>query len=392
MKRMNYRTLILTALSVILLVPGAVFPDEMTEVWGRIYRNAPSLQQKYTVMLNIVELDNRDVVPLLIEALDELNSQSIESNKKEIVIQNDLKFLIINKLSHLKASEAGPYIFRAMKEADDPFLKGEAISALGKTGAKTYTRDISLILKNLTLDRGNDLRGAEAIAFGCIVALERLKEPEGYAQVFYALDAGFSKRLNELGKRALQNMLEDPSEILKNILINESELKIKLNALKAVDNSKAPAERKNDVAYTALDQGLGIQPTNIKGESFLRELRMLALGMFIKNKGDNREMVKLIEKLFYINTDINEKITSLEVLRTMSNDEAGKALNRYLAHQNSRQGSGVSNRDNRMVIATIRAIGSANSNVGTSELLRAKFSGYPSNVVREVNKAIKALE
>lgn len=392
MKRMNYRTLILTALSIILLVPGAVFPNEMTEVWGTIYRNAPSLQQKYAVMLNIIELDYRDMVPLLIEALDELNNQRIEYNKQEAVIQDDLKFLIISELGNLKAGEAGPYIYRAMKETDDPFLKSESISALGKIGAKTYAHEISLILKNLTLSRGNDSRGAEAIAFGCIVALERLKEPVGYIQVFYAMDAGFSRRINELGKRALQNILEDPSEILNDILINESELKIKLNALKAVDYSKAPAERKNVVAHTALDQGLSIQPMDIKGKSYLRELRMLALEMFIKNKGDNGESVKLIEKLFYINTDTTEKISSLEVLRIMSNDEAANALNRYLAHQNRRQESGVSNRSNRIVIATIRAIGSANSNVGTNELLRTKFSGYPSSVVREADKAIKALE
>ncbi|KKK96749.1 hypothetical protein LCGC14_2659640, partial [marine sediment metagenome] len=168
MKRMNYRTLILTALSIILLVPGAVFPNEMTEVWGTIYRNAPNLQQKYAVMLNIIELDNRDMVPLLIEALDELNNQRIEYNKQEAVIQDDLKFLIISEVGNLKAGEAGPYIYRAMKETDDPFLKSESISALGKIGAKTYAHEISLILKNLTLSRGNDSRGAEAIAFGCI--------------------------------------------------------------------------------------------------------------------------------------------------------------------------------------------------------------------------------
>ena len=76
----------------------------------------------------------------------------------------------------------------------------------------------------------------------------------------------------------------------------------------------------------------------------------------------------------------------------MSNDKAAEALNRYLAHQNSRQESGVTTRDNRLVIATIRAIGSANSNVGTHELLRTKFAGFPSSNVREADKAIKALE
>ena len=392
MNRISYQTLLLIALSVILVVPGVVFPDEATEVWAKVYKHAPSLQQKYAVMLNIVELDNRDVISLLIEALDDLNNQSIELDKKEIVIQNDLKSLIVNELGDLKASEAGPYIYRTVKEAEDPFLKGEAISALGKTGAKVYTRNIALILKNLTLYRGDDLRGEEAIAFGCIVALERLKEPEGYAPVFYALNDGFSRRIKKIAKRALLNIMEDPSEILKDILINESKLNIKLNALKAENNSNAPAEKKINIAYAALEQGLNVKPPDIKGRTYLRELRMLALEMFSGNKADDSEIVPSIEKVLYMDSNFGEKMNAIEALRVMSNDDAAKAMNRFLAHQNSRQGSGVTASNNRLVIATIRAIGNANSNVGTHELLMAKYLDYPASVVREADKAIKALE
>lgn len=392
MNRINFQTLFLSALSIILFIPGTVFPDEITEVWASTYKQAANLGQKYEIMLNIVEFDNRDAIPFLISALDELNNQKVGAVKKEKVIHNDIMILIVKELGDLKAGEAGPYIYRTLKDTEDPFLKGEAISVLGKTGAKEYTRDIALILRNLTLYRGDDVRGEKAIAYGCIVALERLKEPGGYASVFYALNAGFSRRITDLAEGALVNILEDPSKILKDVIRNDSNLKVKLNALKVEDKSNAPAENKVDVAYETLKQGLLLKTSDIREQTYLREIRVLAFDVFVRNKADDSKVVPSIEEVLYMNTDTEEKLFALEALRIMPNDEAAETLGSFLAYQNNRHRLGVMAKDNKLVISTIRAIKNANSNVGTYELQRTKYAGYSAHVTREAERAIKALE
>lgn len=370
---------------------GIMHADEETEVWARLYRSANTLQQKYEIMLNIVGQQNRDMTPVLIEALDELIQQSLYLDRKEKVVLNDLKMLVVKELGELRAREAAEYIFTVVLEADDPQLKGEALIALGKTGEKKYARDIAMILRNLTLYRGDDPQADEVIAYGCVLALERMKEPVGYLPVFFATTAGFSRKVKDAAESALVTIRVDPSDILKGLIINESSFEMKLEGLKAENRSNAPDGKKGEVAIVALNEGLANKPHNQDEESILRELRRLALEMIIDLKVQSVEALPLIERVLYLNTDDNEKTFAIEALRSISGDDASSVLSRYLAYQNERQQSGVTAKDNRIVIATIRALGNMNSNVGYEELLRAKYAGYPASVKREADKALKAI-
>ncbi len=392
---MNLRRAVTVGLITLIImpaVPGAVLSDEVSDVWTKAYQQTARLNQKYEMMQNIVELDNRDMIPLLIQALEDLNTQHFKLSKNKTALQKELKILIIKELGELKAGEAAPVIYMAMKGTRDPYLKKDAIIALGKTGAKSYVPEIAKILQNLSLYRGDSVLAEDSIAYGCILALEMLKEPEGYRPVFFASLAGFSQKVTEMAERALPNIVEDPSEILKEIIINESSLKIKLEALKTAKRSGAPDENKIEVASEALNQSLSISTSNVGEQTTLGEMRRMAMEMFIAYEADEKEAVPLIEKTLYMNVHDSEKVLVLEVLRVMSNDDAANALNRFLAHQIDREIAGVSARDNRMIIATIRAMGNANCNVGTQDLARVQYAGYPPTVVREVEKALKSLE
>jgi hypothetical protein len=85
-------------------------------------------------------------------------------------------------------------------------------------------------------------------------------------------------------------------------------------------------------------------------------------------------------------------VFAIEALRSISGEEAAGALARFLGYQNDRQQSGVSPGDNRVVLATIKALGSVRSRVGYEELLRSKYSGYPAIVAREADKALKSID
>ena len=368
-------TVVIIILIIIPSVPGAVLSDEVSEGWTRVYQQTTKLAQKYEMMKNIVELDNIDMIPLLIQALEDLNAQHFKLSKKKRSLQKELKILIIKELGDLKAGEAAPVIYITMKGARDPYLKKDAITALGEIGAKSYVPEIAKVLQNLSLYRGEDVRGEDSIAYGCILALEMLKEPEGYRPVFFASLAGFSRKVTEMAENALPNIVEDPSEILKEIIINESLLKVKLEALNAAKRSRASDENKIEVAAEALNQSLSISTSDVAEQTALGEMRRTAMEMFITYEADEKEAVPLIEKTLYMNVHDSEKVFALEALRVMSNDDAATALNLFLAHQIDREMAGVSARDNRMIIATIRAMGNANCNVGTLELMRVQYAG-----------------
>jgi len=389
---MKHRILLFACI-ILVAIPATLFSDEVSELWGTLYTQAKTVQQKYEIMLNIVELDNHDFTPLLIEALDELNQQRLYTDRKEIVVQNDLKTLIVRELGEMRASDASDEIFRVVRDSQDPYLKEEALIALGKIGAREYALNIALILRNLSLYRGEDVSADEAIANGCILALENLREPVGFLPVFNASTAGFSRKVTETAERALLTMVDDPSEILTGLVMTESSFEVKLQGLRAESKSSASDRKKFEVATQALNEGLINKPVDEDEATVLRELRRLALQMFIELGEKSDEPVHFIEQVLYLNGgEDTEKVYAIEALRSIGSKESAEALTRFLAFQNDRQASGITAKDNRIVIATIRVLGEMRSREGYRELLRAKFSGYPAVVAREADKALKSLQ
>ncbi len=390
MGRMIKRSLFI--LLIIFVFSGLAFGDEVTEVWSRLYEKAISYQQKYDIMLNIVELQNRDIIPTLVKALGEL-TEIVNVNKKDAEIVKKLKILTIRKLGDLKAAQASDLIFDVVRNTKDPFVKSEALIALGKIGAKKYTEHIAVMLKNLTLYRGaEDIQGQDAIAYGCIYALERFRDPRGYLPVFLAANGGYSRYVKDAAKKALVNMVDDPSDILEGIVKYESSIKLKIAALKAEDNSKAPAENKIRVATGALDVGLTLEPQNVTEATYLRDLRIYAMRMILKYKIKDDNAVPLLERVLYESRDLSEKIYAIRSLSSINTDKSVMALVRYLSYHNDRMESGISPKDNRLLIELIRGLGATGNPKAYEELLRAKYDNYPSVIVREAEKALKKIK
>ena len=368
-----------------------LFGDEVTELWTRLYNKAQTYQQKYDVMVNIIEIQNRDIIPTLINALDEL-MQVVNVNKKDLEIVKKLKILVIRKLGELRAKEAEDLVYDVVKNTNDPFVKSEAIMTLGKIGARKYAQHIAMLLKNLTFYRGaQNVQGQDSIAYACIYTLERIKDPVGFFPVFLAANGGYSRYVKDAAKKALVNIVEDPSDILDGIIRNESSLKLKIAALEAEDNSKASNDKKLEVATTALEIGLSLEPANITEATYLRDLRTGALKMFLKYKLKSDRAVPYIEKILYRSNDISEKIYAIRALSAINSKDSVSALVRFLAYNNDRMEAGISPGDNRLVIETIRAIGATKNPMGSEELLRTKYSNCPAVVAREAEKALRQI-
>ena len=368
-----------------------LFCDEVTELWTDLYNKAQTYQQKYDIMLNMIEIQSRDIIPTLISALDEL-TQVVNVNKKDLEIVKKLEILVIRKLGELRASEAADLIFDVVRYTNDPFVKSEALMSLGKIGAKKYAQNIAVMLKNLTLYRSaQSVQGQDSIAYGCIYALERFKDPIGFLPIFLAENGGYSRYVRDAAKKALVNIVKDPSSILDGIIKNESSFKLKIAALESEDNSKADASEKIGVATTALEVGLSIEPENIIEETYLRDLRTDALKMFLKYKVKNDRAVPYIEEILYRSRDETEKLYAVRALSAINSKISVSALVRFLAYNNDRMEAGISPTNNRLVIEIIRAIGATKNPIGTEELLRVKYSNYPDIISREADKALKEI-
>ena len=385
------RLLLAAGLFLVGLQPGA---DEIASMWGRIYARTEDINQKHEIILSMIELDNQDLAPVFADVLEEMVQQKLRFGGREQQVRQEIMLLTVKELGDLRAGEAAPVIYKVVQETDNATLKKEAILALGNTGVGSYAPRIATVLKNLNFSREGKRKSLdeEKIALGCITALERLKDPVGYEPVFFAVIAGFSQTIQNLGKRALPNILADPTEILISIMRREADPRVKLLAVEQADNSSAPAENKLTVAMAALQEGLTVVPSGIPDKTAFRELRKKSIRMVRDLEADIRaNAVSDLGKVLYLDTDIEEHLYAVDALSVIATDDAVTVLSKYLALYNDRRTEGMAIRNERVIKATIIALGNSGSRIGYEELLRAKYAGYSTGVEIEADKALQAL-
>jgi len=383
---------ILFILLFLLISISVGFADEAADVWSRLYNQATTYEQHYEIMLNIAELEDRHLAPFLSAVLNDLIlTWRNPVNSSQLTLHNQLMELIVEQLGSFKARDSADYLFTVVKDAEDPYLKRAALIALGKVGGTAYADEIAMLLRNLNFEPGKAAQAEEVVAYGCIAALERLKEPIGYEPVFFASIGWYTNRIKSKAGRALDVILADPSEVLGNIIKNDSIFKIKLQALNQEDQSAASVENKIEVATIALEQGLVNVGETVIEQQTLQNLRIKATEMLTILEFDSIRTISLMEKMLYKDYDINGKLSAIQALGLCPKTEAAEALSKFLAELNERQESGLPDKDNRIVISTIRALGNTKSKPAHPVLLRVKFAGYGSDVVKEAEEAIKKL-
>ena len=145
-----------------------------------------------------------------------------------------------------------------MKEADDEFLRSVAITSLGMAGARDYADEIADHLRFINSDiiriENNEQR--KSVIDACILSLERLKHPVGFEPVFYASIGRYARESVKKAERALQNMVEDPTELITGIIMADNLFEIRLAALGVEERSRATAERMTEAAAAAIEVSL----------------------------------------------------------------------------------------------------------------------------------------
>ncbi|MFP4179418.1 MAG: PBS lyase [Spirochaetaceae bacterium] len=377
--------------------------NEVAAVWTRLYDRATSLEQKNRIMMNIVEQDSKDMIPVLTRALEEevdtlANPMSTTERQRQI----ELLKMIVKELGSLKAREASHLVWDVVETAEDTILKGEAVFALGKMGARRYGEELALMLRNLN-NAGDEVsrqRENETLAYSLVKAFERLKHEAGLEHVFFASQGWYSRRsgVKEAAEKALQVMSDDPSNMLIEVVDTHENYRMKLAALEAGFRSNAPDERKAEIAAAALEKGIRISHENLVEKRELKNLRLTALkqleelpkpeeGNLVSNMG--RMLLDYQRRRGY---DEDEVLALLQTMGTYESDEMAEIVSDFLGYLNERREFGPVG-SLRIPTQTIQTLGNIGSVKGLEELMRVSVSEYwEGSVRREAERARDQIE
>ena len=395
MKNKNHMAVAIVLLAVLLCAPAAL-ADEVSAIWARLYSRTTGYEDRIMIMKGLVEIDDTSIVPFLGSSLQALNeARENDMSVTETMQHIELTKMIVRRLGELKAAEYADIIFDVFKTSDDTYLRAESAVALGRTVNPEYSDDIAVFLRNLNLNiglEGGD-KDSEVLALAAVLALERFRQPVGFTPLFFASIGWYSKlsTVRVQATRVLDSLVDDPTEILRDLLTLEGVLLVKLEALEAEARSNAPSAGKASIAAEAIRQGLINEPTVATDRSTLSIMRQRGMEVLIENGPSDPWVIEYLEEIMNRNFDINEQLTAIEALKSNGGEEAVLALIRFLKKQNERQLAGLTPADYRIVRSTIQTLGDIGNNLAFEELATVKISNWPGSIVRDADAALKKL-
>lgn len=341
-------------LAIMAMAAPLAFASEETEVYRQIYKDAGSLQQKYSAVLNLVGLGDRSVAPILSDALaDLLQRQSSYAAGTDKEIFADMVKVLCKALGDYKYDDAATSLWAVVQQLRDPLARAEALIALGKIHATDYVDRIALMLRDLDIAPGPDKLADEQVAYGCILALEKFRDVRGFMPVFYATDAWYTQRVRQQAERSLANIAADPTDPIMELIRTETAPR-KLLALNYNASSKAPVERKVEAALLALRVAESSGPRDKAEAKALSEVRKLALRSLIAFKSTKAEGVPLAVFAYSNGFDDEERLLALQSLGVNATDAAATALRDIILKLDADQKAGITDDTrNRMVKAAI---------------------------------------
>jgi hypothetical protein len=230
------------------------------------------------------------------------------------------------------------------------------------------------------------------VAFGAILSLEKLKDPRGFAPVFFAADAWYSQRVRQQAERSLPAIADDPTDAIKEILALESPAR-RIRALSAEVASKAADPRKIDTANLALAIGHEKVPIDRAEARLFADLRKTALRALLALRAKGDGPVAGCKASYEKGYDDEERLLGLAALGVNGGDGAAAALRDVILKLNADQRSGLGDEiRNRMAKAAIE-----NAGLSRNPLVKPALASVVANdkwsggVILAAQNALKAM-
>lgn len=388
------RTSRILALAVLLVgTASTAFADEMTFIYRRIYQQSETLRQKEAAALAVASKDDPGTAAVLEYILDDLlkSGPEVAKGSQDRQTWNGLVRTIVGALGTARYVEAAPLAWDAFNQSEDPLTRAEALMALGSMRALEYAERISLVLRNLNFEPVRDREAGEKVAFGAILALEKLRDPVGFGPVFFASEGWYSRRVRDQALRSLPLLAEDPTEPVRALLAEES-LDRKLKAFDLHAASKAPNEKKIEIARLALQKGIEIKARDRAEGTKLRDLRIRGLRALVALKAGGGSSTDWIREAFKLG-EIDERLLALQALGTDASDPSARALAEILLDLDGQQRAGISDEvRNRIAAAAIQYAGATRNRLVRPALTAITLNEKWSNsLIRAAQEALKEI-
>lgn len=385
---------------ILLLSVTNIYAVDRSEVWSILYRRSETMEQKYSIMLRISELNDPGLVDLLDDILIKdivanLNNSKNTNTEKAYV---ELSKLVVRNLGKYKAKESASYVYQVYLGHKDALLKSEAIMALGNMHATEYIDDIAYILhlKNNRPRKGayssNDLDHENRVAFAAISALDRFKDAKGYESVFIASQGWYHDRVTNYANKVLLTITEDPTDSLISI-INKDDFINKEKAIKEVLRCNAPSNRKNTAALVSLEEGHKHVPGNVREGVVLTSIRKYSIYTLWDNKSSNSSDVPFLVRSLTYGSDLEEKILAIKALGVNKSDDAIESLISKLESFNYKNilGMDISYLDEDVIRELILTLGNTKDKRAEIVLYEVLYSDYTDGIQRVAEKALEQL-
>lgn len=385
-------------LTILLTISFQGFSSDKSEVWSRMYKRSVLPELKYSMMLNIVELNDRDMIPLLEEILTEDIIANLNNKRSVTEEQNfiELTKLVVKELGELKSKSSASLVYNIAIETEDPLLKADAIMALGNMRADEYVNDIAFMLSSINYrpveGKSAELENEAKVAYGAIAALDRFRNIEGYTPVFFATIGWYDQRVRSFADKVLKTIVPNPIEALIPI-ISDGSLQEKDKAVLEVVACTAPAEDKVSAAREAMRQGFDNIAVTIQDGMVLTNIRKNAIKIMYSNKSSSIDDVYYLSQSVRSGSDLEEKIYAIRTLGLNGSDEAIDTLSTILSDFNERSMSGIdiTYADEDIIREIIITLGKSGNSIASGVLTEVQFSGHSNGIVRQAKAALAEL-
>ena len=376
------------------LVFQAAAADEMTNIYRRIYAQSETLRQKEAATLAIAARDDPETAAALYYILEDLlkTGPNVPRGSQDREIWNRLLRLTVEALGRQRYLEAAPLAWDAYEKSEDPLTRAEALTALGNMRALDYAQRIAIVLRNLNLEPPLDRETGAKVAFGAIVALEKLRDPVGFAPVFFASEGWYTRRVRDQALRSLPSLAEDPTEPVRQIIAEES-LDRKIKAVDLHAASRASNEKKIDISRQALQRGHEIKPRDRAEATLLRDLRMRGIRGLITFKAGVGTSSALLRESYKLG-DTDERLLVLQALGSDASDESARALAEILLDLDFQQRAGLADEvRNRLAAAGIQFAAAMKNRALRPALAAISLNDkWSDSIIRAAQDALKGLQ
>jgi hypothetical protein len=380
------------ALAGLVLAAGA---NERVRVFAFILTQADTVQQKQSAVSSLVELGDEAAAPYLADELDELlAARSAIARGSQTEEYERLVRILVKALGDWRYTNAAASLMRVVEDSADPLSRAEALIGLGSMRAAEYAEKIALLLRNLTFTPPADRDGGEKVAYGAVLALERMRSPLGFEQLFAASEGWYSKRVKEQAERSLELVLPDPSDAIRAIIAVDTPDRI-IRALSLALRSQAPQDRQRELASLALERGISLSPGRTRAEQLsLAELRTRAMNALVALQDTEGRNAAFIAEAYRISS-LDERLVALRALGTNRSAEAAAALSDIILRLNSDMSAGlVNDTQNTLMRAALQnAALNRRQSLATALIIVQNNTQKLSNaIIRLATESLKTLE